>query len=138
MKQWKFSRIPSEKFNVKYRVKTYNLCRNIVKNIVTVLIREFPKVFRVYDLRNTVFGVMYMMRAGISMCNKTYIPKIECLRTLLPCESSLNLLNFKCTYITDLENKIKFSLRNLTWKQNDFFGENNWSFICIEFHKIAS
>ena len=120
-KSLKFTRIPSHKFDVKIRYKTFLFCRNVVKNIVTVLIREFPKVFRLHDLRNTVFGVMYLMRSGVVMCNKTYIPKIDFLRAMLPCESSLNAFKFKSTNITDQENKIKFSLRNLNPKQINFY-----------------
>ena len=65
------------------------------------------------ELRNTVFGLVYLMRQGIIFANVSVIPKIENLFYFLPTESSLQkAYNFKPKYITDVENRCKFGFRS--------------------------
>lgn len=75
------------------------------------------------DLRNTVFGLMYVMRSGISIDNCRIMPRLSILNLILPAESLLDrCFNFKAKMITDVENRCKINFRTYGFSRKDRIG----------------
>ena len=64
------------------------------------------------DVRNTVIGLIYMMRFGVYVHDIVVLPRFKVLRYILPPENIL-LKNFgcRCKIITETENKYKIHIR---------------------------
>ena len=66
------------------------------------------------ELRYVTWGIIYMMRLGVSVQNVTVIAQISELNSVLINESQISrFLGFKAKHITDVENKFKFAFRNM-------------------------
>jgi len=73
---------------------------------------RMPHMLRGLDTRTLVFGLLYLMRTGISAHSVCLMPALGSLVHLLPNESFLpKLFDFKAKYITEVENRFKFILR---------------------------
>lgn len=89
-----------------------NKCSNQIIHTLSLCSKQFKLGTKQNDIRNTVFGLMYLMREGISFANVSVIPKIEHLTYFLPTESTLyKNFKFKPKFITDIENRCKFGFR---------------------------
>jgi hypothetical protein len=64
------------------------------------------------DLRNTIFGLVYLLKSGIYVGCVAIIPRVPELEQFLPHEGQLaRYFDFRAKYITDVENKCKFAFR---------------------------
>ena len=99
-------------YNESLRRQTMKVCVSQIYHTLSLCAKKFKLGIKNSDLRNTVFGLMYLMREGITFGNICIMPKIECLHCLLPAESCLyKSFGFKPKFITDIENKCKFAFR---------------------------
>lgn len=99
-------------YNEELRKQVAVRCISQLENTIGMCASSFRLNTKIHELRNTVFGLMYLMREGISYGNTCIIPKIPLLGDVLPVESSLmRFFDFKSKYITDIENKCKLFFR---------------------------
>lgn len=64
------------------------------------------------DLRNTIFGLTYLLKHGIYVGCTPIVPCVPGLADFLPSENQLaRFFDFRAKYITDVENKCKFAFR---------------------------
>ena len=99
-------------YNEELRKQVATRCISQLENTIGMCASSFRLNTKIHELRNTVFGLMYLMREGISYGNTCIIPKIPLLGDVLPVESSLmRFFDFKSKYITDIENKCKLFFR---------------------------
>jgi hypothetical protein len=86
-------------------------CQHIAFLLVSTKNR-MPHMLRGMDTRTLVFGLLFLMRTGISAHSMCLMPALPGLVLLLPNESFLpKLWNFKAKHITEVENRFKFMLR---------------------------
>jgi hypothetical protein len=73
---------------------------------------RMPHMLRGLETRTLVFGLLYLMRTGISAHSVCLMPALASLVHMLPNESFLpKLFDFKAKHITEVENRFKFILR---------------------------
>ena len=98
-----------------------SLCEYLNKQVCTTiafLSTEMGMKLKMMDYKNFTFGMLYLMKSGIQLHGVHILPTVVALQTLLPPESQLQRrFNFKCKNITDVENKIKLLLRDMSAKQ---------------------
>mgnify|MGYP006092244683 CR=1 FL=1 len=105
----------------------YNLRKRVAEWCISHLqcsIMKFHKQMRLNvksnDLRNTVFGLMYVMRSGISIDNCRIMPCVPILNIILPPESLLDrCFKYKAKMITDVENRCKINFRTYGFSRRD-------------------
>ena len=99
-------------YNRELRKRIAKRCISQLKNTISMCSTSFRLNTKIHELRNTVFGLMYLMREGIAFGNTCIVPKIPLLAEILPVESCLmRFFNFKSKYITETENKCKLFFR---------------------------
>lgn len=99
-------------YNRGLREQVAKRCCEQILHTLSLCSRQFKLGTKQNDLRNTVFGLIYLMREGVTFANVFVVPKIDPLQFLLPAESSLfKSFNFKPKFITDIENRCKFGFR---------------------------
>lgn len=99
-------------FNRPLRETVAAECVDKILHILSLCSRQFKLGTKQNDLRNTVFGLMYLMREGVTFANVSVVPKINSLIYLLPAESCLfKSFHFKPKFITDIENRCKYGFR---------------------------
>jgi len=98
-----------------------SLCKYLNKQVCTTiafLSTEMGMKLKMMDYKNFTFGMLYLMKSGIQLHGVHILPTVMELQHLLPPESQLQRrFNFKCKNITDVENKIKLLLRDISAKQ---------------------
>ena len=105
---------------IEERQRVAKICAEHVYSIIVSCASKFRLNVKTHELRNTVFGLMYLMRNGLVFRRLCVIPMIAELRDMLPRENMLDKhFNFKTRYITDLENKCKYLFRIQTPSQID-------------------
>jgi len=106
------TRVLPNSFNPTQReVIVRTACQHIAFLVVSTKCR-MPHMLRGMDTRTLVFGLLYLMRTGISAHSMCLMPALTCLVHLLPNESYLpKLFDFKAKHITEVENRFKFMLR---------------------------
>lgn len=105
------------------RVRVAAACVQQLRTTIPICNRYLRMNIRRNDMRVVVFGVMFLMRSGICIHDISVLPHIPELVQLLPNESNLvRFFNFKSKFITDIENKFKFHLRNVTRAQMHHMG----------------
>ena len=110
----KSSRVTEQEFDHEARRRLAALCARQLTLIIAVCDKCMPGRFKKSEMRIIVFGLMYLMRTGVSIEYITVIPRVPSLTFLLPVESNLQrFFDFKAKHITEVENKFKFLLRNL-------------------------
>jgi len=94
------------------------LVHTAVQHIAFLLVSTrccMPHMLRGMDTRTLVFGLLYLMRTGMTAHSVCLMPAIPRLVLMLPNESLLpKLFGFKAKFITEVENRFKFMLRNCT------------------------
>jgi len=86
-----------------------------VKFVLASCLQRHPHMLRGLDTRTLVFGLLYLMRTGISAHSVCLLPIEKSLILLLPNESYLaKVFSFKAKFITEVENRLKFLLRSCT------------------------
>ena len=97
------------------------LCEYLNKQVCTTiafLSTDMGMKLKMVDYKNFTFGMLYLMKSGIQLHGVHILPVVMALHNLLPPESQLQRrFNFKCKNITDVENKIKLLLRDISAKQ---------------------
>lgn len=99
-------------YNHAMRIDVSKTCCEQILHTLSLCSKQFKLGTKQNDIRNTVFGLMYLMREGVTFANVSVVPKIDALRYLLPSESALfKSFNFKPKFITDIENRCKYAFR---------------------------
>ena len=99
-------------YNLALRREVATRCAKHIKETIGMCCSNFRLNIKAHEMRNTVFGLLYLMRDGINFANTCIVPGVEYLRELLPPESTLmRFYKFKSKYITDIENKCKYNFR---------------------------
>lgn len=95
--------------------KRMRLVAQCVANILQILSAGSPTFklnIKTNDFRNTVFGLVYLLKQGIYIGASCVIPSIPELDLYLPNESNVErFFGFRAKYITDVENKCKYIFR---------------------------
>ena len=72
---------------------------------------------RVNEVQRLAVGIVYLMRCGVIMNGVFVLPRVPELETLLPPETSLlSAFGIHPKYITEMENRLKYCLRNASCK----------------------
>lgn len=86
-----------------------------IKFLIASCLQRQPAMLRGLDTRTLVFGLLYLMRTGISAHSVCLLPTQQRLVLMLPNESYLaKIFAFKAKHITEVENRLKFLLRSCT------------------------
>lgn len=97
------------------------LCNMLTKQVCTTIAffsSEMGMKIKSVDFRNLSIGMLYLMKTGVRLNGLDILPAINQLHDILPPESQLQRrYNFRCKYITDVENKMKLLLRDINTKQ---------------------
>lgn len=102
-------------YDAEKRKHIADICSQQLRSTIPICNRYLQMNIRRNDMRVVVFGLMFLMRTGICIHDICVLPSITELYQILPNESNLfRNFNFKCKHITDIENKFKFHLRNVT------------------------
>jgi len=112
MRRISSSRVLPNSFNMQQREE---LLQVVIQNICFLIMStkcRMPHMLRGLDTKTLVFGLLYLMRTGISAHSVCLMPAFTSLVHLLPNESFLpKLFDFKAKNITEVENRFKFILR---------------------------
>lgn len=101
-------------YNSNVRQELIELCIVEVYKAITMLQKHLRITCKGQDLRNTIYGLVYLCRSGVYVRSRKIIQRIPDLELYLPSEANLdNIFHFRAKYITEVENKCKFSLRLL-------------------------
>lgn len=112
-----------EIFSSAGRKRVASLCIKQLRTTIPICNKYLRMNIRRNDMRVVVFGVMFLMRFGICIHDISVLPHIPDLVQMLPNESNLlRFFGFKSKFITDIENKFKFHLRNVTRAQMHHMG----------------
>ena len=104
----------SYNYNSDIRQELIKSCIVEVYKAITMLQKHLRITCKGHDLRNTIYGLVYLCRSGVYVRSRKIIQHIPDLELYLPSEANLdNIFQFKAKYITEVENKCKFSLRLL-------------------------
>lgn len=88
-------------------------CKRHVRYAMSTCCSFFRLNVKQHELRNTVFGLLYLMKQGIRYQECQILAEVPELKFLLPLESSLDkFFKFRPKYITDIENKCKYMFRS--------------------------
>lgn len=89
-------------------------CTELIFSIINTCVHELQMHLRPSEIRIVVFGLLYLMRSGVSLHGVCVIPAMPELNSLLPPENSLqSIFGFRAKHITDVENKFKFLFRGV-------------------------
>lgn len=107
-------------FNYKLRQRVAAWCTAQLQCTIMKFHKQMRLNVKSNDLRNTVFGLMYVMRSGITIDNCRIMPRVPILNLILPAESLLDrCFNFKAKMITDVENRCKINFRTYGFSRSD-------------------
>ena len=108
------------KFDMATRECLASKCAAAIQRIICVSQDSLGLVIKESELRNFVFGMIFLMRSGVTMQNVPLLPQIEHLNDVLPSENNVGrFLKFRSKCITDTENRFKFLFRQVTPTQLD-------------------
>jgi len=111
----KYSRMVASDFNKPRRLQLVEQASAQLTMTICSCCCFMPSVIRGCDLRTMVYGLLYLMRTGITVHNVCFLPVLKELAWCLPTESNLTrFFNFKAKHITEIENRFKFMLRTCT------------------------
>jgi len=105
-------RVLPNSFNLAQREQLVSVVTQHISFLIMSTRGRMPHMLRGLDTKTLVFGLLYLMRTGISSHSVCLMPVFTSLVHLLPNESFLpKLYNFKAKHITEVENRFKFMLR---------------------------
>lgn len=91
------------------------LVRHIVEQCIRILhiLANHGMHIRINEVQRLAVGIVYLMRCGVTMNGVFVLQRVPELESLLPPESSLlSAFSIHPKYITEMENRLKFCLRN--------------------------
>lgn len=101
-------------FDKEMRNKVAMRATNAIQKFVVCSYMLETLRIRPSELRGVVIGLLYLLRIGIHLEGYTILPQISELENILPLESSLNKFkNFHARMITEVENRVKFTIRSM-------------------------
>jgi len=101
-------------FDTSLRESLRAKCSAVVKQVLCLSHVHHALVVKDAELRNFVFGLLYLMRCGVKVKNVLLLPCVPQLSAVLPPETNVNcFLNFRSKHITETENKFKFLFRHV-------------------------
>lgn len=87
-------------------------CAQAIDCLLNRVQRHIQLSFKHNDMRNTVFGLIFLLRQGVYVGGTCIVPCITNLHLFLPNEGLLErCFGFRAKYITDIENKCKYGFR---------------------------
>ena len=102
-------------FDVRQRSRIAHTCSKAIQRTICVSQGSLGLTIKDSELRSFVFGMIFLMRNGVTMQNIQLLPCILPLRQILPSENNVGrFLKFRSKYITDTENKFKFLFRHIS------------------------
>lgn len=102
------------KFHLPVRQKAVDDIVETVVYVLKSLFKHLGLTCKQNEISNNVMALLFLMRDGIYVGGICVLPQRPCLQYLLPRESNLfKFFGFKAKIITEIENKIKYSLRQL-------------------------
>jgi hypothetical protein len=106
--QW---RVPPE-FCTAEREKLVKLCASAIHASAAMLFKnKYFKICRA-NQKAIVFGLVYLLRTGVTHDAKVILPRLEHLYAVLPLETQMkNFFGVSPSSITDTENRLKFMVR---------------------------
>jgi len=115
MRKTHTSRVLTSDFRLREREALAAAVSPHIRFLIASCIQRQPAMLRGLDTRTLVFGMLYLMRTGISAHSLCLLPVQSKLVLLLPNESYLTkIFGFKAKHITEVENRLKFLLRSCT------------------------
>ena len=94
------------------REQMVSSCSRIITDLLRSSHAHVNLNLKVGDRRNTIFGLVFLLRQGIYVGGACIVPRIAFLDMFLPSEALLErVFNFRAKYITDIENKCKYAFR---------------------------
>ena len=104
-------------FDTSLRESVRAKCSAVVKQVLCLSHAHHGLVVKDAELRNFVFGLLYLMQRGVKATNTWLLPCVPQLGALLPSETNVGrFLNFRSKHITETENKFKFLFRHVNPK----------------------
>lgn len=104
-----------EHFDVARRTQVARECTAHMQCVMCTTQRAFNLVVKDSELRQFVFGMLYLMCRGVHMFGVQILPRVPELAELIPCENNVaRFTNFRAKHITETENKFKFVFRHAT------------------------
>jgi len=115
MRRLHSARVLPHRFDLAEREAIVHAASQHIGFLVVCTRCRMPHMLRGLDNRTLVFGLLYLMRTGMTAHSVCLMPAITKLVHLLPNESLLpKLFSFKAKHITEVENRFKFMLRTCT------------------------
>ena len=115
MRRLHTARVLPQSFDLAEREAIVHTASQHIAFLVVCTRCRMPQMLRGMDNRTLVFGLLYLMRTGMTAHSVCLMPAISKLVHMLPNESLLpKLYNFKAKHITEVENRFKFMLRTCT------------------------
>lgn len=101
-------------FDAVLRKKLAATCASVIQRVMCVCECSLDLRVKDSDFRNFVFGMIFLMRVGVTMQNIQILPQFSELIDVLPIENNLQrFMNFRSKCITDTENKFKYIFRKI-------------------------
>lgn len=89
------------------------VCAEEIESLINKVNSYVHLSFKHNDTRNTIFGLIFLLRHGVYVGGTCVVPRVSDLHRFLPNEGLLErCFNFRAKYITDVENKCKYGLRS--------------------------
>jgi len=105
-------------FDTSTRELLYAKCSSVIKQVLCLSKLHCGFTVKDSELRNFVFGLMYLMRVGVYVNEVCLLPCLPQLCSVLPSETNVHrFLNFRSKHITETENKFKFMFRRISLDQ---------------------
>jgi len=115
MRRLQSARVLPQFFDLAERETIVNTASQHIAFLIVCTRCRMPHMLRGMDNRTLVFGLLYLMRTGMTAHSVCLMPAIYKLVHLLPNESLLpKLFDFKAKHITEVENRFKYMLRTCT------------------------
>ena len=99
-------------YNTKIRQTTAVQCSFYIERLLAICRKIDKNCVKRAEFQAFVLGVLYLMRSGLTAYDVCLLPKTDNLKECLPYESNLlRYFGLRAKTLTDVENKIKFLLR---------------------------
>jgi len=123
MSRMQSTRVVPHSFNIAQRETLGGVASQHIAFLLAITRSRMPHMLRGLDTRTFVFGLLYLMRTGISAHSVCLMPALGDLVYLLPNEGFLpKLFGFKAKLITEVENRFKFILRQCSVEDIQLMG----------------
>ena len=116
-------------YDEKLRRTTASGCVYYISNLIGIWITITKKKFKKSETKSIIYGLVYLMRTGVTVNGICILPRYDKLVSLLPPENMLGMyFDFRSKYITDTENRLKFLFKNMNVSTIKSLGFQNADF----------